>query len=338
MEKLGQGGMGVVYRAEELSLGRHVALKVLRPELLHFGGSRDRFRREVEIVARLRHDGIVPIYHAGESESVPFFTMELVDGHSLGVILQRLQGRPVAELRGSDLFESDRQESGASTNDDRSRLERMLWPDACVELVRQVAEALEHAHAQGVLHRDVKPSNDLLTRFGRARLLDFGLARADDGQDLTRSTSEIGSLPYLPPERLNNESAPPDARHDVWSLGVVLLELLSLENPFLGRSREETRSRILSSPSTDARRANPQVSRELATVIARALAPEVDKRYPTIAELRLDLENLLARRPILAKPASLALRAFRFAQRHRTATIAAVVTIPLILAIAWFGE
>ena len=236
LRELGAGGMGIVYLAEEEGLGRTVALKLIRPEHLFFPGSRERFQREIEAVARLQHPNIVPIFSVGEEQGLPFFAMEYVEGRSLSEILSGLRGRNPGELSGADLRAALGDDEGQreSTSGTTRQLFDGNWADACIQLVMQVADALAHAHARGVLHRDIKPSNILLTPDGRARLLDFGLARTEGSQQLTQTTTQIGSLPYLPPEQLDESTRIPSERQDIYSLGVTLYELLALDSPFLG--------------------------------------------------------------------------------------------------------
>src|SRR5262245_14455379 len=202
LERLGGGGMGVVHRAEQGSLGRIVALKLVRPELLFFSGARDRFRREIETIARLHHPGIVQVFVAGEDRGVPWFAMELVEGCSLAEVLASLSVRAPESLSGSDLLRVVRERTKtAETAAPPLPAFTRSWTAACVEITRQVAEALDHAHAQGIVHRDVKPSNVLLTPDGRARLVDFGLTSSVQDERITRSGAQVGTLHYMSPQQ-----------------------------------------------------------------------------------------------------------------------------------------
>src|SRR5687767_7876648 len=205
LRKLGGGGMGVVYLAEQESLKRRVALKLVRPELLYFSGARERFRREVEVVAKLNHPGIVPIYSVDAEADVPWFAMEWVEGASLGDVLVVVQGRDPARLTGADLdlaLAAAMAQPAASTEGVKGEGAKGTWIERCLRLVHQAAIALQHAHERGVVHRDMKPNNLMLTSDGRVRLVDFGLASTEGTSKLTKSSSQLGSLPYTSPEQL----------------------------------------------------------------------------------------------------------------------------------------
>jgi hypothetical protein len=314
LRRLGEGGMGVVYLAEQTSLGRQVALKVLRPEQLYFAGARERFAREVALVARMQHPGIVPVYAVGEEQGIPFLAMELVRGCTLDQVIGNLRGRDPATLTGGDL--SAQLGRHASSSDMSAAALEGSWVRCAVALVLQVARALEHAHAQDVLHRDVKPSNIIVGPDGRARLLDFGLAVGQGMSRLTRTGAQVGSLPYLPPEIAVGGGLQVDQRSDVYSLGVTLYELLTLRLPFQGRSSAETLRAIDAARTARPRRWNAEVSWDVETCCLTAMERDPARRYASAAEFARDLEHLLALRPIEARRASPWLRARRWVQRH----------------------
>jgi serine/threonine protein kinase/tetratricopeptide (TPR) repeat protein len=325
MERIGGGGMGVVYRAMQLSLSRDVALKLIRPEHLYFGGAHERFRREVEAVARLAHPGIVPIYTVGEEKGIPFFAMERVEGKSLSELLEPLKGRDPSKLTGRDMAFAILGHDGPDLEVLAERL-GPTWIQAALRIAQQVAEALAHAHERGVVHRDIKPSNILVTRDGRAVLLDFGLAALRGANKLTKTGSALGSPQYMAPEVYASGGDVADPRTDVYSLGVTLYELLALQVPFGGDS-EELMARILSGEFVALRHLNPLVSWDVETVCIKAMDVDAERRYPTPEAFAADLLAVLELRPISAARPSLLLRTQRFVQRRPGSAMAVVLAI-----------
>jgi serine/threonine protein kinase len=331
-ERLGSGGMGVVFAAVQESLGRIVALKVIRPDLVFFAGSRERFRREIEVIARLSHPAIVPIVATGEHDGVPWYAMPLIAGCTADEATKRLRGRDPATLRASDLEQAIRNGAqGSSTEVDRTVFAASYW-EACVRLVRQAALGLEHAHQAGIVHRDVKPSNVMLTPDGRALLLDFGLARVDGDAKLTRTGGEPGSPAYMAPEQVRGLGA--DARADLYSLAATLVQLLDLEPPFGSPDAEQLRAAILRGSPAGVR--NRAVPGELRLVLQVAMDLDRERRYPTAAAFAADLDAVLARRPIAARRLPLAVRGVRWLQRHRraSAALSAVALLAVVLPVA----
>ncbi len=332
VRRIGGGGMGVVYLADQESLGRSVALKLVRPELLYFSGARERFRREVEAVARLQHPGIVPVYAVGEEQGVPYFAMEHVEGCSLAQAMKGLEGSPAGELRGEDLARVIARQTGTAVDSrEDSYVFAGSWTDVCFRVIRQVAEALEHAHRRGVLHRDVKPSNIMITPSGRVMLLDFGLASTEEASAITRTGSQLGSLPYTSPEQVGGEMRDLDERADIYSLGVTLYELLTLRSPFLAETSEQTRQRILTGEPPRIRDLNPHVSWDAETVCRTALERDIGRRYATASDFARDLLNVIERRPIEARRPGFAILMRRWVQRHPTASVAAVLGTLLLI-------
>ena len=330
LRRLGSGGMGVVYLARQESLGREVALKLIRPEQLFFPHARERFRREVEAVARLQHPGIVPVYTVGEEEGVPFFAMERIAGCTLAEGLNELSGRAPESLRGSDLAaviaRHDRQD-GEAPPDGVGQLPES-WLETCLRLVLQVAEAMAHAHEQGVLHRDLKPSNIALGPDGRARVLDFGVTSNNEADRMTRTGSQIGTLQYMSPEQLRGRRV--DARSDVYSLGVTLYELLTLQLPYQAEDRIQVQELILRGQPDPLRARNRRVPVDAEIVCLQAMDADPSRRYRSMQAFAEDLRSLLERRPIAARPPGPLLRARRWTQRHPEATIALLLGFLLV--------
>ena len=340
LQKLGGGGMGVVHLAFDEELQRTVALKLIRPEQLWFEGARQRFQREVDIVAGLAHPGVVPVYSVGEEAGLPWFAMELVRGCSLADALNDLAGRDRAALSGSDLeavvmaraARIDAAQGGdgkPSPKSDGGWLYAGSWEQTCLRIVARVAETLEHAHQRGVIHRDLKPSNIMLTAGGggasRALLVDFGLATSGDSSEITTTGARLGSLPYMAPEQTRGETDSLDARCDVYGLGVTLFELLTLEPPFRAPSDPALLADIQSGRHRPPRELAPELSWEGETVCLTAMEPDAARRYGSAAEFAADLEAVLAHRPIAARRAGPWRAARRWVKRHPTAAVAALL-------------
>ena len=271
IREIGRGGMGVVYEAEQPSLKRAVALKVLPPKLRADRGLHARFKREAEAAARLRHPNLVPVFSCGESAGAPFFAMELVDGTSLEhVIRERRDGRS---------------ESWPETGE-------ASWHRA-LGICIKIADALQYAHGQGILHRDVKPANILLELDGTPRLTDFGLALDLEASSLTVAGEVFGSPQYMSPEQAFRRESPLDARTDIYSLAVTLYELLTLELPYGGRTQTDILSALSTGDLVPLCEADGALPNALERVLSRALEHEADERYADAAEFASDLRIVL---------------------------------------------
>jgi serine/threonine protein kinase/formylglycine-generating enzyme required for sulfatase activity len=323
---LGRGGAGVVYLVEDDRLERRLALKLMIA--LDPGPNElERFRRETRALASLHHPGIVSIHDVGLSaEGVPYFAMEFVEGSSLEEILGRLRGREPASLTAAELLPAgfDRRSSGD-------------YVQAAIRLVARVADALERAHRNGIVHRDVKPGNILVDVDGAPLLADFGIARGPGARTVTRADREPGTPSYMAPEQIVGEGDKVGPRSDVFSLGIVLYQLLTLRAPFAGESTLQLLAAIRERDPLPVRRANPNVPRELDAVLSKALEKDPARRYPSAAAFRDDLEAVLDGQPVQARPAGPLTKGWAWVRRRPTAALAGgfgASTLVLVAAVA----
>ncbi len=324
VREIGRGGMGVVYEAEQLSLQRRVAVKVLPLHLTLERRTIERFLREARAAARLRHAHIVEVYVVGEHEGTHFFAMEFVEGIALDRAIARMREEGVGTLRAPASLSADRRAARSPA----SAAESKVHIETVVGLVAWLADALEYAHAHGVVHRDVKPSNVLLRPDGSPALTDFGLAREAGLPSLTQTGEFAGTPYYVSPEQAMARRMNVDHRSDIFSLGVTLYELLTLEKPFPGETSQEVLGRIMTKEPIDPHRLNPRIAPDLVTIVGKALEKDPDRRYATAAAFAEDLRAFLEYRPIAAKRASTATRAFRWARREPAkAALAALLAL-----------
>jgi serine/threonine protein kinase len=330
---VGRGGMGIVYEAEQQSLGRRVAVKVLPFAATLDGRHLQRFRDEARAAALLHHTHIVPVYGMGSDRGVNYYAMQYIDGQTLADVITGLRRDAAARPRraGESPADTTALPPAAVLSTERSNGGQAFYRSVA-RLGVQAAEALTHAHALGVIHRDIKPGNLLLGAGGHLWVTDFGLARFPDEPGLTRTGDVVGTLRYMSPEQALGKPTPVDHRSDVYALGATLYELSTLEPAYPGEDREELLRQIATAEPKEPRRLDPATPRELETVILKAMAREPDRRYATAAEFADDLRRFLEHRPVKARRPSLAERFAKFTRRHRAATIAAAVVLALAAA------
>jgi serine/threonine protein kinase len=353
LRRIGAGGMGIVYEAEQKSLGRRVALKVLPFHRLMDPLYLKRFHREAQAAAGLHHTNIVPVFGVGEHEGIHFYAMQFIAGLPLDRVIRELRrlrqsadravsvvkdagssapapdsasgiarslctGQFAAEAgnRPEDTTSGFSSEEHADEADGISSLSDQSFAQYCRSVARlgiQVAEALSHAHGQGILHRDIKPSNLLLDAVGTVWVTDFGLAKAQTTEDLTHTGDLVGTLRYVAPERLSGQS---DARSDIFSLGLTLYELLLLRPAYDEKTQEGLVQQVTVAEPPPPRKLEHRIPSDLNTVIQKAIAKEPERRYATALELAGDLQRFLEDRPISARRTSQFELAWRWCRRN----------------------
>jgi eukaryotic-like serine/threonine-protein kinase len=339
IREVGRGGMGVVYEAEQLPLGRRVALKVLPSTASLDPRQRQRFQVEAQAAALLHHEHIVPVFGVGCDHGMHYYAMQFIDGRSLTDVIRSLRpAQPVAPLNETKTSDdSPVLEIGPvhtpSAKSTGSSLTHRQHSQMVAQLGIQVALALEHAHEIGVIHRDIKPSNLLIDCRDHLWVADFGLARLpQDEHDLTRTGDLVGTLRYMSPEQLRGERGVIDARSDIYALGVTLYELLTLRPAFDGCDRNELLRRIVDEEAAHPRRLNPSIRRDLETIILKAMEKDPSARYSSARALADDLKRFLDDQPIEARRPSLFDRAVKWSRRHRAAVVATITAVLVTLA------
>jgi serine/threonine protein kinase/tetratricopeptide (TPR) repeat protein len=416
IREIGHGGMGIVYEAEQVSLGRHVALKVLPNQAMADDKQKRRFEREARAAAKLHHTNIVPVFGVGEHEGLPYYVMQFIQGLGLDAVLDELnrlhpggtktptalptgeygrparkdlsaaamarslmtgafqpddgddslgnfaatvdlpnsQGRDGSPMnpirlsaisgsltgRSSDSLSLSLSSSssvtlpgtGSTATGQRAASRKLSYWQSVANIGRQVADALEYAHKQGILHRDVKPSNLLLDLRGTVWVTDFGLAKVAGpaGDNLTHTGDILGTLRYMPPEAFEGRS---DARSDVYSLGLTMYELLAMRPAYDEKDRNRLIKQVTSGEPTPLDRVNREIPRDLVTIVQKCIAREPSRRYATAEELAGDLHRFIEDEPILARRQTQVERYVRWA-RHNPgiATLGAALTAVLVIA------
>jgi WD40 repeat protein/serine/threonine protein kinase len=335
IDELGRGSQGQVYLAEDTRLSRRVALKVLSASFAPSSSAIHRFQREAAAASKLDHPGICSIYEAGTADGVPYIAMRHIEGETLAkqIASSREKAVTAMETLAADSPEpppAGGDSSTAGSGTPPSTREEIL---SAVHLIERAARALHSAHEAGLIHRDIKPGNIMVTHEGDPVILDFGLARDVDSdvQTITHSGDLLGTPAYMSPEQLLAQRIPLDRRTDIYSLGVTLYERLTLQRPFDAPTREGLYQKILAANAIDPRRLNSHIPRDLKVVLETALERDRGRRYKTAFDFAEDLRRVRSYEPIKARPAGPIIRFQRWTQRN---PVLATATLGLFLLLA----
>lgn len=299
LEEIGRGGMGVVYRARQVSLNRIVAVKMILAGQFAGPSERQRFQREAEAAAHLRHPNIVAIHEVGEHEGRSYFSMDYIEGRTLSAVLR----------------------------------EGKLPAGKAATLLKTVAEAVHYAHQRGTLHRDLKPQNILISADGQPHILDFGLARPIEGAaELTRTGEVMGSPSYMPPEQASGRMGELGPASDVYALGAILYEAVTGRPPFTGQTVALVLRQVIETDPVRPRRWNPNVPADLETICLKCLEKRPERRYPSARALVEELDRFLNFEPILGRPAGRLRKIWSWSQQNPWALAAGCGLLVLVLA------
>lgn len=340
LKMVGQGGMGAVFLARQVSLDREVALKVISS----VGGTQaknlDRFKRESKVLAKISHPNIVPIYEVGQQGPYSYFAMEYVRGVSLDKILSSIRNAKSGS-KASDVMrkcvEAQTAIGDDKQQDAKGRTESEIDTDYIVnisKIVISIASALDYAHQKGVLHRDIKPSNILIDSNDTPKLVDFGLAKAETQQTITITGEFFGTPNYVSPEQIRKPETV-DCRSDVFSLAATYYECLTLHPPFGGDTVNKTLTQVISKEAVPPKKYCPRLSTDFNTVLLHALEKSPEDRYQTAADFAADIQNILEFKPITAKRPSITRRAYKTVRRNPLKVAILGISI-LVLVLGYF--
>jgi len=307
--QLGAGGMGTVWEAEQVSLGRPVALKLLSTTFSFSERAVERFRREAEAGGRIAHPGIVQVFEVGEAGGAQFIAQELVRG---GLTL-------------THKFEDLRKKSDLS----------LPWYKEAAGLFSSIADALAIAHDAGVIHRDIKPGNILLGSDGQPKVADFGLAHVENALELSRTGDFAGTPFYMSPEQAAARRMGIDERTDIFSLGATFYEALTLRRPFEGDTYQQVLKRVLVEDPVDPRKVRSKIPPDLAVICLKALEKDPDRRFASMAEFAADLRHFLDDEPITARPPNIAQRVRKWGRRHPVLVTSGAIAAGGFALVSW---
>ena len=356
LREIGRGGMGIVFEAEQQSMGRRVALKVLPFAAMLDSTRLARFKNEIRAAGTLDHENVVSIYSVGEDRGVHFYAMQLVRGQSLARVIEQLRsdksrlgadsiGQAVTRSTETEALrttiidekirqsvapeaERERQVSTASLRASRSsgRHEREFFRSVA-KLGKQAALGLEHAHQRGVVHRDVKPANLLVDSHGHLTVTDFGLARVEAGADLTMTGDVLGTLRYMAPEQARGNHSEANHRADLYSLGVTLFELIAQVPAFASEDRRELLDQITRGEPTRLNKLVPSIPKDLDTILLKAIDREPSNRYQSARALADEFQRFLEDQPVRAKPPTVIDQTIKWSRRHSDLAWLSVVSM-----------
>jgi len=342
--ELGRGGMGVVYEAEQLSMRRRVALKVLYPSITSSDKAVRRFRREARAAGRLHHTNIVPVHTLGNDGGTWFYAMELVEGSSLDRVLKQMRelGDEPGEEHVSILYASGAERPPEPPTSTANLVDSDTGSHAyylrIARMFAEVADALELAHSQGTVHRDIKPSNIMLGTDGTLKVMDFGLAQTRaDGPAMTMTGELLGTPIYMSPEQAMAKRIGLDHRTDIYSLGATIYEVVTLRPPFEGKTPEALYSQIITKEPVRPRRHNGRIPRDLETIILKAIEKDRDSRYATAGAFARDLRAFADGAAVKARRIGPHERAWRVVKRHRALSAALAGVFVAGVVAAWLA-
>ncbi len=346
LREIGRGGMGVVYEARQLSLGRTIALKVLPFAAVLDAKQVARFQNEAQAAAQLHHPNIVPVFGVGCDRGVHYYSMQLIDGQPLDQAIAELRrfekgaSDPPPEALANEGPTSDSKQRPLSTTrtfSTKRSYRQLSYIEAAVNLVVQAADALHHAHESGIIHRDIKPSNLLVDQAGKLWVADFGLARCQTMSGVTAAGDVFGTLRYMSPEQAAGQNALVDPRSDIYALGITLYELLTLKTPFHAPQRMELLRQIANDDPPSPSLLNPAIPIDLETILMKSLSKAREDRYETAQAFANDLRCFLAGQPTIARRPSMIDRLGRSVRKHSKEVAAVGLTMGFLLAFSCLG-